>query len=313
MPCAFLSNMQPFQIESKETRSDYGQFVIEPLERGYGHTLGTALRRVLLTGLTGAAVTQVRITGLKHQYSAVKGIKEDGVDLLLNLKKIRIAYSGDKPVRLTLSSKGKGEVKAGDIKAPAGVTIANPELVLANLADDKSKVEVEMQVETGVGYSPAEDRKTATVGLIPLDADFSPVKRVSVKVEETRVGRLTNYDKLTLELWTDGAVDPEAAVRRAAEILIQYLQSVVSPTKKSEAIDTPAKARSGNVANKLSVEELNLPTRITNALIGAGFETVEDILGAGRDELARVRNLGEKSAKIIETALAEKGVTWGQE
>lgn len=305
--------MQAFQIESKVKRSDYGQFVIEPLERGYGHTLGTALRRVLLTGLTGSAVTQVRISGLKHQFSAVKGVKEDGVDLLLNLKKVRISYNGDKPVRLTLSAKRKGEIKAGDIKTPAGVTIANPDLVLANLADDKSKIDVELQVETGIGYSPAEDRKTGTVGLIPLDADFSPVKRVSVKVEETRVGRLTNYDKLTLELWTDGAVEPESAIKKAAEILIEYLQSIVSPAKKAETQESLSRVRSGNAAGKLSVEELNLPTRITNALIGAGFETVEDVLNSGKDELARVRNLGEKSAKIIEVALAEKGVTWGQE
>ncbi|MEK7521238.1 MAG: DNA-directed RNA polymerase subunit alpha [Patescibacteria group bacterium] len=304
--------MQPFQIETKETRADYGQFVIEPLERGYGHTLGTALRRVLLTGLQGSAITQARISGLKHQFSAVKGVKEDGVDLLLNLKKVRIAYEGDKPVRLTLTARGKGPVTAGDIKTPPGVTIANPDLVLANLADDKSKIDVELQVETGVGYSPAEDRKTGTVGLIPLDADFSPVKRVNVKVEETRVGRLTNYDKLTLELWTDGAIEPKESLKRAAEILIQYLQSVVSPAKK-EVPQDGTKVRTGNTTSKLSVEELNLPTRITNALIGAGFETVEDILNASREELAKVRNLGEKSAKVIEAALAEKGVTWGQE
>ena len=306
--------MQPFQIETKANTSNYGQFVIEPLAQGYGHTLGTALRRVLLTGLSGAAVTQVRITGLKHQFSAVKGVKEDGVDLLLNLKKLRIAYEGDKPARLTLSARGKGEIKAGDIKATSDVTIANPELVLATLADDKSKIDVEIQVESGVGYSPAEDRKTGTVGLIPLDADFSPVKRASYKVEETRVGRLTNYDKLTLEIWTDGSLKAEDTLKKAAQILVQYLESIVSPVEKTKASAESTKARTqGNAASKLSVEELNLPTRITNALIGAGFETVEDILGSGRAELVRVRNLGEKSAKIIEAALAEKGVTWDQE
>ncbi|MBI2590728.1 MAG: DNA-directed RNA polymerase subunit alpha [Candidatus Blackburnbacteria bacterium] len=303
--------MQEFQIEPKELTDDYGKFVIEPLEQGYGHTLGTALRRVLLTGLSGAAVTQIRISGLKHQFSAIPGVKEDGIDLILNIKRIRVSYGGDKPAKLTLLARGKGEVKAGDIKAPSGVVIANPELVIATLADDKAKLDMELQVESGVGYSVAEDRKTNTVGLIPLDADFSPVRRVSYKVEETRVGRLTNYDKLTMEIWSDGSLHADDALKNAAQILIGYLGAVVNPVEKRVGALEPAKStKLESKAKRLSVEELNLPTRIANALIGAGYETVEDILAVGRSELARVRNLGEKSSKVIEAALGEKGVVW---
>lgn len=303
--------IKEFQVEYQETNKNHGKFTIEPLEQGYGHTLGTALRRILLTGLSGAAITQVKVTGVKHQFGPIKGVKEDGVDLLLNIKKIRVSYNGDKPAKLTLSARGKGEVKAGDIKAPTGVTIANPELVLATLADDKSKLDIDFQVESGSGYSPSEERKTGTVGLIPLDADFSPVKRVSYKVEETRVGRLTNYDRLTMEVLTDGAVNPEDAFKGAAQILIDYLGNVVAPVKKAEGeAATPIKTKDDSRTGKLSVEELNLPTRITNAMIGAGFETVENIISSEKSDLAKIRNLGEKSVKIVEAALKEKGVSW---
>lgn len=297
-----------FQIKSEETKSDYGKFSIEPLEQGYGHTLGSSLRRILLSSIPGAAVTQVRVSGLKHQFGTIKGVREDGVDLLLNLKSLRVSYNSNKAVKLTLSAKGKGEVKASKIDAPAGVKITNQDLVVATLADSQSKLDIEMQVETGVGYSPAEDRKTNTIGLIPLDADFSPIKRVNYKVEETRVGRLTNYDKLTMEIWTDGSVDPWDSLRKSAEVLIGYLQQIVSPAKpekKSKVKDTlPAKV------STLSVEELNLPTRIANALFKAGYETVSDIVGADIEAIVKVRNLGEKSIKIIRTALKAKGVSW---
>lgn len=301
-------NFQNFQIKTEEAKDDYGKFSIEPLERGYGHTLGTSLRRVLLAGIPGAAITQVRVSGLKHQFGTIKGVKEDGVDLLLNIKSIRVDYKGDKPLKLTLSAKGRGEVKASKIDTPAGVKIANPDLVIATLTDSQTKLDVEMEVESGVGYSLAEERKTNTVGLIPVDADFSPVKRVNYKVEETRVGRLTDYDKLSLEVWTDGSVSPEDALKTAAQTLITYLQQIVSPSRserKSSAKDAvPAKMAS------LSVEELNLPTRIANALSKSGYETVTDLLDADIDEIVKVRNLGEKSIKIIRTALKTKGVSW---
>lgn len=301
-------NQPIFQIKEEELKPDYGRFVVEPLEQGYGYTLGLSLRRILLTSIPGAAVTQVKVSGLKHQFGTIKGVKEDGVDLLLNIKSLRVGFTSDKPVKMTLSARKKGEVKASQIEAPAGVEIANPDLVIATLTDNQSKLDIEMQVESGVGYSPAEDRKTNTIGLIPLDADFSPVKRVNYKVEETRVGRFTNYDKLTMEIWTDGSADPGASIKKAAEIMIEYLHQVVSPAKpaRKSASKEALPARLGG----LSVEELNLPTRITNALVKAGYETAGDIVSADIDDIVKVRNLGTKSIKIIRTALAAKGVNW---
>ena len=302
--------MSQFQIKTENTKDNFGRFSIEPLEQGYGHTIGASLRRVLLTSLPGAAITQVKISGLKHQFGTVDGVKEDGVDLLLNLKKVRVAYSGDEPAKLTLVGKGKGEVKASQISSPTGVKIANGDLCIATLSDDKSKLEVDMQVETGVGYSSAEERKTATIGVIPMDADFSPVRRVNYRVEETRVGRLTNFDKLTLEIWTDGTISPEDALKKSAAILITYLDQVVSPSKAPKVESVSVQTVSGAPSSNLSVEELNLPTRITNALVKAGFETVDDLTAAQKAVLAKVRNLGEKSVKVIEAALGEKGIAW---
>lgn len=261
----------------------------------------------MLTSLPGAAITSVKISGLKHQFGTIKGVKEDGVDLLLNLKQVRLAYEGDKPVKLTLSAKGKGTVTAGQVKAPAQVKIANPDLEIATLANGASRLEVEMEAEAGVGYSPAEERKTGTVGLIPLDADFSPVKRVNFRIEETRVGRLTNYDKLTLEVWTDGTVKADEVLRRAAEILVGFFQQVVSPAAPKKQAQDGAEPLPRLIGG-LSVEELGLPTRVSNALVKAGFETVGDLVKAGEAELSKVRNLGGKSVKIVRAALKEKGV-----
>lgn len=297
-----------FEIKREKKSQNYAQFVISPLEQGYGHTLGNALRRVLLTSLPGAAITSVKISGVRHQFSTLKGMKEDIVEFLLNLKKVRFAYAGDKPAKATLSVKGAGEVKAKDIKVPAGVEIANPEMVLA-LLNKNAKLEAQLQIESGVGYKAAEESKTEEIGLIPLDASFSPVRRVNFNVEETRVGRLTNFDKLILEIWTDGTITPSKALKEAAKILISYFNQIVSPKKiqkKKEKVDEGL-----GPVGKLSVEEISLPTRVANALVKAGYEIVEDLAKAKRDDLVKVRNLGEKSVKIIELALAEKGVKLG--
>lgn len=286
---------------------NYAKFTITPLGQGYGDTLGNALRRVLLTSLSGAAITSVRISGVKHQFTTLKGMKEDVVEFLLNLKKVRFSYSGDKPVKATLSAKNVGEVKARDIKVPANVKIANPEFVLAVL-NKGSKLEAEMEIETGYGYSPAEDRLTGTIGLIPLDASFSPVIRANYKVEETRVGRLTNFDKLVLEVWTDGTVSPKDALVAGAKILTGYLNQIINPKKiaKEEKVVEDGLGITG----KLSVEEIGLPTRVANALVRAGYETVEALVKAKKEDLVKVRNLGEKSLKIISAALGQKGIIW---
>jgi len=296
-----------FEIKEEKKEKNFAEFVITPLEQGYGDTLGNSLRRILLTSLHGVAITSVRILGVKHQFSSLKGMKEDVVDFLLSLKKVRFSYLGDKAVKGTLSVKSAGEVKAKDIKVPATVKIANPEFVLAVL-NKGAKLEVEMEIESGCGYSPAEDRIGGIIGVIPLDASFSPIIRVDYKVEETRVGRLTNYDKLILDVWTDGTVDPKEALISSAKILMMYLNQIISPKKVVKEIK--AVEDSLGLTGKLSVEEIGLPTRVANALVHAGYETVEQLVKAKREDLVKVRNLGEKSLKIIIVALAEKGVRW---
>lgn len=299
-----------FEINQEKQEANHGKFIISPLEQGYGDTLGTALRRVLLTSLSGAVATSVRISGVKHQFSTLKGVKEDIVEFVLNLKKVRFSYSGDKPVKATISVKTAGEVKAKDIKVPATVKIANPELVLAIL-NKGAKLEAEMQIEAGYGYSPAEERSERGIGLIPLDAAFSPVSRVNYKVEETRVGRLTNFDKLILEIWTDGTITPKEALIAGSKIMVSYFNQIVSPKKvvKEEKKEEDALGPTG----KLSVEEIGLPTRVANALVRAGYETVEELVKAKKEDLVKVRNLGEKSIKIVSVALAEKGVDFQKE
>lgn len=297
-----------FTVKIDEEKPDYGLFVFEPLEQGYGHTLGVSLRRVLLTSLPGTAITEVKIDRVKHPFSSMPGVKEDVVRFLLNLKKVRIAYDGKTEVKLTLEKKGKGVVKAGDIKTPANVKIINPDLVLATLADSKSQISAELKVEKGRGYSEASERKTGTVGVLVLDALFSPVVRVNYKVEATRVGRLTNYDKLILEVWTDGTLKPLESIKQAANILSSYFNQIVSPQLPAKvAKPKTSDSVSPNVAS-LSVEELNIPARVANALVAGGYETVGDILSAERQDLMKVRNMGEKSLKIVSAAIGEHGV-----
>jgi DNA-directed RNA polymerase subunit alpha len=295
-----------FQIKKEKEDKNKGVFVIEPLEQGYGHTLGNALRRVLLTSMPGAAITFVKIAGVRHQFTTLKGLKEDVVELILNLKKVRVKYQGKKPVKVKLEATGPGEVKAKKIKTSSGVEIANPELVIANLADKKSKLSVEMTIETGLGYSPFEERKSDVLGVIPVDASFSPVIRVNYRVEATRVGRLTNYDRLVLELETDGTIAPLEAVKGAAKILVAYFKQIVEPKVPKKKIEEQP-AISHEVL-RLTVQELNLPTRIVNALENAGYKTVADLIAVDKKEIAKVRNLGGKSLKIIEIALKEKEV-----
>lgn len=301
-----MANEPIFETKEEERKGNYARFVFSPLEQGYGNTLGNALRRVLLTSLPGSAVTSVRISGVRHQFSSLKGMKEDVVEFLLNLKKVRFAYQGEKVAKGEISVVGPCEVTAKDIKTDASVKIANPELVLGYI-NKGAKLDARLEIESGVGYSLAEDRTTGEIGLIPLDASFSPVVRVNYKVEETRVGRLTNYDKLILEVWTDGTVNPKDSVLAGAKILISFFNQIVSP-KKVEKKEEVIKEDLG-VVGKLSVEEIGLPTRVANALIKSGYETVEDLVNAKRPELVKVRNLGEKSVKVIEAALGEKGIS----
>lgn len=298
-------NQPVFEIKKEEKKKDYGRFVITPLESGYGQTLGNSLRRVLLSNLDGLAATSVKISGVKHQFQTLKGMKEDVVELVLNLKKVR--FSGDikKSVKATISVKGAKKVTAKDIVTDPTVEVVNPDLVLASLNKD-SKLNATLEIEMGTGYVPAEEREVREIGLIPLDASFSPIVRVNYKVEETRVGRLTNYDKLILEIWTDGTIESKDALVKSADILASYYKQIVTPVKvKKEEKKTDDTL---GPVGKLSVEEIGLPTRVANALVKAGYETVKELSEAKREDLAQVRNLGEKSVKIIEAALGQKDV-----
>ena len=221
-----------------------------------------------------------------------------------------LSFSGEKPEKITLSVKGPKTVLASDMKMPATVKLANPDLVLANLSKG-AKLEAEILVESGFGYLSVEEREVEQIGTIPVDAIFSPILRVNYEIEETRVGRLTNYDKLILDIWTDGTVDPKEALIQSSEILISYLNQIVSPKKvvKEEVAVTDEGL---GMVGKLSVEEIGLPTRVANALIKTGYDTVEKLVSAKQEDLVKVRNLGEKSLKIIRIALKEKGVDWNE-
>lgn len=296
-----------FKIETKVEEKDYGKFIIEPLNPGFGHTLGNSLRRVLMTALPGAAVVSVKIEGAKHQFSTLPGLKEDIINLILNIKTLRLKLTDGKAT-IKLLAYGPGEVKAGQIEVSPEVEIVNKDLYLGSLADKKSKLEIEMQVERGFGYILAEERKISTLGVIPIDAIFTPVTRVNYKVEETRVGRLTNLDKLTLEIWTDGTISPREALEEAAKIITSYFLQVYEPklqTPEEGIAITPSVSED---ILKMSVEELDLPTRIYNSLKNGGIETVGQLLGTPKKDITQIRNLGAKSITIVEEKLREKGV-----
>lgn len=295
-----------FQLKKEKENDKEGVFILEPLEAGYGQTLGNALRRVLLTSLPGAAVTFVKIAGVRHQFTTLSGLKEDIVEFILNIKKLKIELKVEGPVKITLEATGPGEIKADKIKAPAGVRVVNKDLILGSLADKKSKISCEMTVERGLGYSPFEERKSEILGVIPVDATFSPIVRVNYNIGTTRVGRIANYDRLVLEIVADGTITPGDALRQAARILVSYFNQIVEP-KLAPKEKKGKLALSADVL-KLTIEELSLPTRITNALENSGYKTVADLVQGKRAEIAKIKNLGEKSVKIIDVALAEKGV-----
>jgi len=285
----------------------YFQVEIEPLEQGFGSTVGNALRRVLLSSIKGAAVVQVKIKGVSHQFTTLSGMSEDVVDFILNVKQMRLSMGDMESAKLTLSAKGPGIVLAKDVALPGGVEVANPSLVLANLADKKASLEVEMEAKTGVGYVAAEIGEESMLGVIPVDAFYSPITKVAYKVEATRVGRRTDFDKLIMEIWTDGTVDAKDALEEAAKMLVVHFKQIYDPA------DSPKEKRADKVvveneSMNLTVEELDVPTRIANALRRGGYKTVLDLAEASEEEIAKVKNLGGKSVGVVAKALKKKGV-----
>lgn len=300
-----------FQMTESVVEAGHSLVMIEPLEQGYGHTLGNALRRVLLSSLPGAAISAVRITGADHQYDTVEGVTEDVLEMTLNLKQVRVKADHEGSGVLRISVKGPQTVTAADIECEAGFSIVNPESHIATVAKG-SVLEIEMTAETGLGYVIGDEKKSGVIGEIMLDALYSPVVRVSYKVEATRVGRRTDYDKLILDIKTDQTITPIDAVRQAAGILTQQFTQIVTPVaptaEEPQASISPAEAE----VLKLTVEELDLPTRIANALRKGGFKTVGDLVGAPKITIAKVKNLGEKSVSIVDEALQKKGVQLGE-
>lgn len=295
-------------IEDSQT-DDFARFVLEPLEPGFGNTLGVAIRRVLLTGIEGSAITSVKINGVKHMFSTLPGLKEDIIELILNIKNLRVKMAeGKDEGKLSLEVTGPGEATAGEIEETDGVEIINKDLYLGSLADKKSKLEMEMTVERGLGYSLAEERKISTIGVIPIDAIFSPVIKVNYKVEQTRVGRQTNFDKLILDVWTDGTITPGVALEQASRILVGYFTRVFEQDEDVVIEQVTGSVNISDEAMKMTVDELDLPTRIYNSLRNAGIETVGQLLTTPKKELVNYRNLGAKSLSVIEESLKEKGI-----
>ena len=293
-----------FQLNSIEESAKKGIFSIEPLENGFGHTLGNSLRRVLLSSFKGAAITSVKVAGVSHKFSTLAGMSEDMIDLMLNLKSVKVAYAGDEVTTATLSVKGPKVVKASDITTPSNVSIVSPDVVIANLAAG-SKLDLELTIQSGYGYSPADERPSDSLGVLVLDAIYSPVERVSYHVESTRVGRRTDFDKLVIEVITDGSLSPRQAVIDAATVLVAAFTQIVSP---APVTDGDVSGTSGMLA-AVSTDDLGLPTRVANALKNAGLNTAADLARATDKDLKNVKNLGEKSFSLIDEALSAKGLT----
>lgn len=304
-----MIDLSLLELQTEKETSSYGKFVIEPLIQGYGHTIGNSLRRVLLSSLVGAAITQVKIASVRHQFSTLSGMSEDIVEFILNLKKVRLTIKNDKPVKINLEVKGPKEVTAGDIEKTAGVEIINQDLVLAHLSDAKARLSCKLIAENGTGYSMAEERRTSEIGVIPIDANFSPVTLVNYTVEATRVGRLTNFDKLTLEITTDGTIKPSEALKESVKILIEVFNTIIHPQAVNKKQKTSAQtAPPSDEILKTSLEELDLPIRLTNSLKTGKIETIGDFLGRDRKEVLKMKNMGPKSIALVEEKIQEKGI-----
>lgn len=299
-----------FKVKTEKETENFAQVTIEPLELGFGHTLGNSLRRVLLTALPGAAVTSIKIDGVAHRFSTIDGVLEDVIEIILNIKKVRLSVHSDKPIKLILKVSGKKDVTAKDFDIQGDGEIANPDQHIATLTDAKSKLNMEMTAEAGKGFSISDERKTDEIGVITTDALFSPVSAVNYTVEPTRVGRRTDFDKLLLEVTTDGTITPLEAVNSAAKLLSSTFHSIYEPEPEEEVEDESSKISEETL--KLTIEELDLPVRITNALKAIEINTIEDLINTPRPQLLKAKNLGAKSIRLISEKLVERGLSLGE-
>jgi DNA-directed RNA polymerase subunit alpha len=303
------------KITHEEVDNNRGVFVIEPLDRGFGYTFGNSLRRVLLSSLEGAAVTSVKIEGVAHEFTTLPGVREDVTDIILNLKNLVAVLHGESPeVEVRLDKRGAGPVTAADIQAPADLEILNPELEIANLAE-KGRLEITLTIGRGRGYVPAELNRGPehTIGVIPVDSIFSPVRRVSYEVEAARVGQRTDYDKLTLDITTDGSVDPKDAIAQAAEILIRQL-AIFTDLERIEGFGESVgevegvEAPQAHGMENFPIEELELGVRSYNCLKRVGIETIGDLVSKSENELGAIPNFGKKSIEEVRETLQAHGL-----
>ena len=289
----------------------YGKFVVEPLERGYGVTLGNSLRRILLSSLPGAAVTSVRIDGILHEFSTIPGVKEDVTEIILNLKKLAISLRGEDKKRAMINVTGPCEVTGADIIADQDLEIINPDLHIATLEDNATLV-MEINIATGRGYVPAEQNKdeNTPIAVIPVDSIYIPVRKVNFTVENTRVGQVTDYERLILEIWTDGSITPEEGVSIGAKIMEEHLKLFIGLIDSTEEIEimTDKEEDTKDKVLEMSIEELELSVRSFNCLKRAGINTVQELTLKTEDEMIKIRNLGRKSLDEVKNKLAEMGL-----
>lgn len=305
------------KIEIVEISEDnrYGKFVCEPLERGYGTTFGNSLRRMLLSSLEGAAITSIRIDGVLHEFSTIPGVRDDVTNIVLNLKQLCLKMQGSEAKVIRIDVEGEKEVTAADIICDADIEILNPDLHIATV-NETGKLKIEMTVERGRGYVPAEKNKKPddTIGVIPIDSIFSPVQRVNYTVNDTRVGNVTDYDKLTLEVWTDGSLRPEEAVSKAAAILVMHLKLFQNMDGLAEDIEEeeasfPVEEEDDTAkVLEMTIEDLDLSVRSFNCLKRANINTVADLAGKSEEDMMKVRNLGRKSLEEVKKKLEELGL-----
>lgn len=298
-----------FHFDVVEENKNGGTYVLTPLPRGYGYTIGNVLRRVLLSSLEGAAITYVKVKGASHPFTTIKGLKEDVLNFILNLKQVRFKFAGEDEQKLVLKKKGTGKITGADIEDSSLCKVVNKDLYLGELASDGS-LEIELFVNKGVGYEPSEEKEVREFGVLPLDSIFTPVTNVAISVEGTRVGRKSNYDKVTLKIVTDGSVNGTEALKEAGKILVSYFNLLIQggaekPVETTSKEETARMREEKDGQDTMMVDELDLPTRVINALIRQGIETVKQLSEMKDEDFAQIRGLGKKSIEELKMKLKE--------
>lgn len=298
------------RIERVAHSDTHGRYEIEPLEEGYAVTIGNALRRILLSSLPGAAITAIRIDGINHEFSDIPHVREDVTELILNLKKVRLKYSGEEPMQIDLDVAGAREVTAGDITTPTQVEIVSPDQYLLTLDDDDATFHAELTVERGRGYAPIDQRENIDIGTIPVDAIFAPIRRANYLIERTRVGPMTTYERLVVEIWTDGTMTPDDALNQSAQILTRHFQQIAEFSGHLEMLESPAATTKAALPPQVydtPIEALDLSPRAYNSLKRAGVSKVGEVLDMSEEALLNVRNFGRKSLDELRDRLILKG------